>query len=569
MHIQTNSPLISSSRWRMITGIGILIAINMLIFSVVVIFSGSPQVASAQGGTGQPDNKVEAIDFYPEPFANGAMAYSLRDPWNKSDLTYYFHNCPTRLDCQEGRSAVRTGFETWATVSALTFEEVFNVSEADIEVTWTSSDPEGSLGEPGGVLAYNYFPRYGGDMFIDDTEPWTIGDGGEFDLVLTATHEIGHGIGLAHSEFTSAIMYAYAGYASELGTDDITAIQELYGPPEGTTPPATDEGNIDNPNGDLPTAVDVENVDEVSGSINNSNSYDIWTLDVEADITVTLTMRSTGGDLDPLVGILTEDQSDVLAENDNWFGNDARVVYTFDEAGTFSVVATRFGLQNGSSSGTYTLTAEFSQNGDGGTNDTQPPEPQTIVWRVTNYADTELCQIYYSESSNDTWGIDQTEGDPLENNFYYEWDVETGTYDLQVWDCFGNKLEEYSINANRNVDVQIYADRIIVVPLINVDSTSPPPSSSSFTWRVSNYADVELCAIYYNTSDQDSWGENHIADEDPLQANFYYEWDIEPGTLDLRVEDCDGGFLESYAIEFNKNLELAVFQDEIITRDLD
>jgi hypothetical protein len=100
-------------------------------------------------------------------------------------------------------------------------------------------------------------------------------------------------------------MYAYAGYAIELGTDDIVAIQELYGPPESTTPPATNDTDIDNPNGDLPNATDVENVDEVTGTIDNGNSYDIWTLDVEADVTVTLTMRSTGGDLDPLVGILT------------------------------------------------------------------------------------------------------------------------------------------------------------------------------------------------------------------------------------------------------------------------
>jgi hypothetical protein len=184
----------SSHRWRILGGISAVFAINILIFSAVIIFSRSPEVALAQDGPRQPDDKVEAMDFYPEPYENGAMAYSLRDPWDKTDLSFYFHNCPSGIECELGRDAVRQGFQTWAGVSALTFEEVFNVSAADIEVTWTDSDPEGSLGEPGGVLAYNYFPRYGGDMFIDDTEPWTVGDRGEFDLVLTATHEIGHGI---------------------------------------------------------------------------------------------------------------------------------------------------------------------------------------------------------------------------------------------------------------------------------------------------------------------------------------------------------------------------------------
>jgi hypothetical protein len=186
---------------------------------------------------------------------------------------------------------------------------------------------------------------------------------------------------------------------------------------------------------------------------------------------------------------------------------------------------------------------------------------------VTNYADTDLCEVYLSLSSEDTWGEDLAD-DPLADNFFYEWDVEPGIYDVQVWDCFGNKLEEYSINANRNVDVQIYFDRVLVVPLPTTESPTTP-STSSFTWRVSNYSGIELCIIYYNTSDNETWGENQIVDEGPLQANFYYEWEIETGTYDVRVEDCDGNFLESYEVALNNDLEIAVFQDEIVPRSLE
>lgn len=556
----------SSFQWRVWLGLAVLVAVNLM---VAFALTSTPQTALAQDGGGQDDDKaiVPIFDYYPEPFAGGAMAYSLRDPWDKTDLTFYFHNCPSRLDCQEARDAIRQAFHNWELVSALVFTEVADVALADIEVTWTANDPDGMLGEPGGVLAYNFFPRYGGDMFIDDTEPWTIGDQGEFDLIIAATHEIGHGIGLDHSEYTDAIMYAYAGFAKILGPDDIAAIQALYGPPAGQTPSTTDTPtNVGDSGGDIP-ASNAEDVQEVQGTLDNNTYYEIWTLTVEAGTTVTVTMRATGGDLDPLVGILTTDLSEVLVENDNWVGKDARVVHTFAEDGTFSIVATRFGLQRGSTTGSYTLTAEFSQTG-GGTdpsNNNAPPSPLNIAWRITNFAETELCKIHFSGSEETTWGPDQTEGEPLAHNFYYQWQVSPGTYDVQVWDCFGNKLEQFNIDASRPVDVQIFANRITVVPLEEAAAT---PSATTFAWRVSNYSGFELCNIYFNTSDNDTWGSDNLEEGEVLQPNIYFQWQLEAGTYDIRVEDCGTGFLQMGGIELNQDLEVAIYQREIVTRPL-
>ncbi len=556
-----------SFSWRTLAGVGAVILLNVVIFAVVGGLSlSSVDVALAQEGGD--DDKAAPMDFYPEPFAGGAMAYSLRDPWDKSDLTFYFHNCPSRLDCEQGRDAVREGFQAWAVVSALTFEEVFDVSQADIEVTWTVNDPEGSLGEPGGVLAYNYFPRYGGDMYIDDSEPWTIGDRGEYDLVLAATHEIGHGIGLDHSEYTDAIMYAYAGNATQLGNDDIEAVQRLYGPPDGDTPPATDNNtDVDSPDGDIPASE--ADVDEVTGSIDSNNPYDIWDLEVQDGVTVTLTMTRTDGDLDALVGILTEDLSEVLAENDDWVGTDSRVVYTFETGGAYKVIATRYGLDGGSTSGSYSLTASYSTGGDTGGEtppSNEPPAPQEITWRISNFAGTELCQIYFSPSTSDTWGSDMTEGDPLQDGFYYQWPIQPDSYDVQVWDCFGNKLEQYNINATRNIDIQIYQNRITVVPLDEQPTTTT--TTTTYAWRVSNYSEFELCVIYFSLSTETTWGENQIVDEDPLAPNFYYQWDLEPGVYDIRVEDCSGGFLEFFEIDLSGNIELAITQNQITPRPL-
>lgn len=539
----------------------VLFAAFVIVICFMPAVSGQKvDIVEAQGGQ-DPTDKQNSIDFYPDPLASGALAFSLRDPWNKTDLNYYFHNCPSRLDCDSSRQAIRIAFETWANVSALTFTEAANANEADIEVLWIGrNDPEGVLGSPGGTLAYAYFPRYGGDLFIDDSEPWTLGDGGEFDMVITAVHEIGHAIGLGHSEFTTAIMYPYAGYAVELGQDDLRAVQELYGPPNGTTPTATNPDiNTGSPANNVPTEEDVV---EVAGTIDNSQPYEIWDIEVTAGESVTVTMAATGGNLDAYIGILNPNLSEVLIENDD-FGNstDAQVTYTFTQPGTYSVVATRYGFEDGTSSGSYALTFSFNQ-GAGGGDDNVEPDNGTVVWRISNYADTELCYIYFSPSDSETWGPDQLEAEQsLRDNFFFDWQVPTGTYDLQVWDCFGNKLERYSINANRDIDIQVFADAIDVVPL-GTDADTNPPEPDILTWRIVNYADTDLCEVYFSSTEAPEWGENKI--DGVLADDESREWTLEPGSYDIQVWDCFGNSLEEREVIVRQDTEMQVYADQML-----
>lgn len=562
-HLQIETQ--QNSRWRLLAGFGMILLLNVIIFVVVAGLTSQP--VQAQGGDGEDESKLTPIDFYPARFEGGAMAYSLRDPWPKTDLTFYFHNCPSRLECNAAHNALRSSFQAWADVSALTFTEVQNARDADIEVRFTTSDPEGVLGTVGDVLAFNYFPRYGGDMFIDDAEPWVIGGGGDFDLILTAIHEIGHGIGLDHSEYKEAIMYPYSGFAIGLAEDDIQAVQELYGPPtpdNSTT--ATDVPGPREPVGTIDLVRDT-NVTE-KGTISDETPYNIWNLDVAAGSTVTITMYQASGNLDPYVGILTEDLSTVLVENDNWTGDNARVVYTFVEGGRFKVVATRFDLEDGDTSGTYNLTIEIA--GVDQPPAVEPPAPQTIDWRITNFSDTVLCEIYFSPASSSVWGENQiADLEPLQDGFYYEWQQQPDTYDVLVKDCLGNSLQFYGINASRNVDIQIFQNRIDVSPLANTDeATTANPDTPTFIWRVSNYSGVELCAILFSTTEDEFWGDDRISG-DTLDSGFYFQWELEPGSYDLRVEDCDDGFLELYDIELFRDTELAISRDRITPRALE
>ena len=52
---------------------------------------------------------------------------------------------------------------------------------------------------PGGTLAHAYFPQYGGDVHVDDTEFWTIDSFKGTNILQTMVHEIGHSLGLSHS----------------------------------------------------------------------------------------------------------------------------------------------------------------------------------------------------------------------------------------------------------------------------------------------------------------------------------------------------------------------------------
>lgn len=79
---------------------------------------------------------------------------------------------------------------------------------------------------PVGSVSYSTFPCGGGDVWFDEVEDWSISGRGDSQFFGVAVHEIGHALGIDHSNVPTSVML-YAIYDPEVGldSDDIDAIQ--------------------------------------------------------------------------------------------------------------------------------------------------------------------------------------------------------------------------------------------------------------------------------------------------------------------------------------------------------
>ncbi|XP_071848693.1 neutrophil collagenase-like [Apostichopus japonicus] len=158
--------------------------------------------------------------------------------WEERKITYRVLNAPPELNYDVVREAIRRAFNVWQTFIPRDFVEVAS-GQADIMMKFGEyhhGDPYPFDG-PSGTLAHAFGPfGYGdpieGDVHFDDSETFSVRTFDDINLFLVAAHEIGHSLGLGHSQDSTALMAPfYSGYQPnfELPYDDILGIQTLYG----------------------------------------------------------------------------------------------------------------------------------------------------------------------------------------------------------------------------------------------------------------------------------------------------------------------------------------------------
>ncbi len=97
------------------------------------------------------------------------------------------------------------------------------------------------------------------------------------------------------------------------------------------------------------------------GNINDTTFSVRYSFEAQEGDTVTITMETTSGDLDPFL-LLLGPTGRLLATNDDRETGvrDAQIVQSITRSGTYTIEATRFDQETGTSSGTFRLTLEVS-----------------------------------------------------------------------------------------------------------------------------------------------------------------------------------------------------------------
>lgn len=156
--------------------------------------------------------------------------------WRRQELTYRISQYPTKFAGgrkHEVDAQIERAFGIWSRVAPIDFV-VKREGRVHIDIRFASGDhgDGDAFDGPGNTLAHAYFPQYGGDAHFDDQEYWTVDSYAGTNIFQVAAHELGHSLGLGHSNVREALMAPfYQKYKPnfKLHLDDVLAIQALYG----------------------------------------------------------------------------------------------------------------------------------------------------------------------------------------------------------------------------------------------------------------------------------------------------------------------------------------------------
>ncbi|XP_067942876.1 uncharacterized protein [Watersipora subatra] len=173
------------------------------------------------------------------------------DPRTPFPLTISFQNYIDRDISTETQDNIAVNCaRLWAEQTGISFKYVRNeVSNILISFEPIVGDPGpgGTVGEAGPPQPHKTPPST--YLRLDSREVWKprfSSPGAGLSLEEVICHELGHNLGLGHSEVEEALMFGIIGLREHdvrLDQDDINGIQSLYGLPDGQTVIVDNEAN--------------------------------------------------------------------------------------------------------------------------------------------------------------------------------------------------------------------------------------------------------------------------------------------------------------------------------------
>lgn len=163
--------------------------------------------------------------------------------WNCRFLTYYIGGTADVAGTAEN-NAIEDAMDSWSAVTNIDFLEACNAGDADIRISWETGSHSGdnlafdgnNCGPGGEILAHAFLPSgaaIDGDVHFDDDEEWGVSGAwacDNIDVESVALHELGHSLGLRHSNSSGAVMNNVLNEIKRnLTTDDINGIRAIYG----------------------------------------------------------------------------------------------------------------------------------------------------------------------------------------------------------------------------------------------------------------------------------------------------------------------------------------------------
>jgi len=148
---------------------------------------------------------------------------------------YYYSNVTSQLNAASAKAEIARAMAQWANVVKVTWAAGTSATAPrTVNILWATyaHGDSSPFDGPGGVLAHTFYPvnpnpePIAGDMHLDDSENWHIGT--NVDLFSVTLHELGHALGLGHSDNPNDVMYPYYKMVSGLAAGDVAAVQTLY-----------------------------------------------------------------------------------------------------------------------------------------------------------------------------------------------------------------------------------------------------------------------------------------------------------------------------------------------------